>query len=147
MSHASWSERLSVGNLIIDNQHKQLISYLNELHDAMTEGRETAIIANLLGKLHAHGKEHFEREEILWTARKYQGAEAHKNEHRGFLVKVLDFNLQLHSGKAINSLELLVFLREWFMKHLATSDLAAAHATRDMAHATASPARFPWRWF
>jgi hemerythrin len=147
MSHATWSERLSVGNALIDSQHKQLISYLNQLNDAMLEGRETAIIGDLLGKLHGHCKEHFEREELLWISRKYAAAEEHKYEHRDFLVKVLDFNLQLHSGKTINCLEVLVFLRDWFLHHVATSDVAAAHATRDMAHVTASPARFPWRWF
>jgi hemerythrin-like metal-binding protein len=142
MSYVSWNDRLSVGNSTIDEQHKQLIAYLNQLHDAMAQGRETAIIAQLLGQLHAHSREHFEREELLWASKNYNGLDDHKNEHRDFIVKVLELNLQLHSGKPVSSLELLVFLRDWFVQHVATSDVAAARAI----HATA-PARFPWRWF
>jgi len=141
MAYAVWSERLSVGNPTIDGQHKQLITYLNQLHDAMAGGRETAIIAELLGKLHGYAKEHFEREELLWASKSYAGIDGHINDHRDFLVKVLDLNLQLHSGKPINSLEVLVFLRDWFLHHVATADVAAAQAVN------AAPSRFPWRWF
>jgi len=130
MGLANWIDRLSVGNPLIDNQHKQLISYLNQLHDAMAEGKEKALIEDLLGKLLAYAKEHFEREEILWASRKYAAQEAHKKEHQEFLVKILDFNRQLRNGKAINSVEMLVFLRDWFVEHVATSDIAAARAPR-----------------
>jgi hemerythrin len=139
MAFVSWIDRLSVGNLLIDNQHKQLISYLNQLHDAMARGREKAVIDDLLGKLLAYTKEHFEREELLWASRKYAALEEHKRQHQEFLIKVLDFNRQLRSGKAINSLEVLVFLRDWFIEHVVKSDLAAAKATQIGATKRQSP--------
>ena len=76
---------------------------------------------------------------------KYERLEEHKHQHREFLVKILDLNLQLHSGKAINGPEVLVnVLRDWFVHHIAHSDVAAAQATRG---AGGVPTRFPWFWF
>ncbi|HTY54304.1 MAG TPA: bacteriohemerythrin [Candidatus Binataceae bacterium] len=142
MQYANWTDRLSVGNATIDHQHKELISYLNQLHDAMLHGKEGSMIADLLGRLHDHTKDHFDREELLWASRKYAALEQHKHEHREFLVKILDLNLQLHSGKPINCLEVLVMLRDWFVHHIAHSDVVAAQATRSTA-----ANRLPWTWF
>ncbi|MDZ7764928.1 MAG: hypothetical protein U5K00_10925 [Melioribacteraceae bacterium] len=39
MAYIDWSEDLSVGNLSIDFEHKRLVQIINELYDAMTNGK------------------------------------------------------------------------------------------------------------
>ena len=63
MSFIKWSEDYSVGIEKIDMQHKKLVSYINELHDAMKDGQSNSVIGDILNKLVKYTKEHFSTEE------------------------------------------------------------------------------------
>ena len=47
-----WTEKLSVGVVSLDNEHKKLVEILNGLHDEMLRGNAgAAVMGTLLGKL------------------------------------------------------------------------------------------------
>ena len=83
-----WEQSMSTGIDSVDNQHKQLISWLNELLGAMKEGKGRAGIQSLLDELAGYAATHFSHEEDCMV--KYhcpaaiQNIEAHKQFVRVF---------------------------------------------------------------
>jgi len=130
MPFVSWDDKLSVGHPVIDGDHKKLVSYVNELHDAMAQGKARDHLGDILNKLLAYTKEHFVREELLWASRKYAGLQEHKKQHQELLKKVLDFSQEFRSGKALITVQVMTFLRDWLINHIAKSDVTAAKATQ-----------------
>ena len=65
MALVTWTDNLSVGVELIDNQHTVLFNTINELHDAMMKGQGRAKVGELLGMLLAYTRNHFSAEEAL----------------------------------------------------------------------------------
>ena len=51
MALFGWRDEYSVNIKEIDDQHKQLVAMINELHEAMLEKRAKEILGSLLNKL------------------------------------------------------------------------------------------------
>jgi hemerythrin len=51
MAYIDWTEKLSVGIDIIDEQHKVLFKIINDLHDAMKAGQSKLVIKEVLERL------------------------------------------------------------------------------------------------
>jgi len=64
MSHWKWEPSFSVGIDAIDNQHKQIIQYINELNVAFSYNK-MYIIEEVLESLTNYTKSHFTFEEKL----------------------------------------------------------------------------------
>ena len=77
MPTIQWDSTMSTGIEVIDNQHKQLISWLNDLLVAISEGRSRAEIQPVLAKLGGYAVTHFGFEEDCMT--KYQCPVATQN--------------------------------------------------------------------
>ena len=76
----------------IDAQHKTLIINLNELFDAMKEGKANTMLRFLLNKLVAYTQMHFSTEEKYMKQWNYSEYANHKAEHVTFVInKVADF--------------------------------------------------------
>lgn len=45
MTYITWNNELSVGNAFIDKDHHKLIDFINELHDAMAQGKGKDVLA------------------------------------------------------------------------------------------------------
>ncbi len=117
-----WDEELSVGIRSIDDQHKKLISMINELHDAMLKGRGKELVEKILDGLVHYTVEHFDTEERLFETYGYPDSSEHKSQHRLFVDKVKDFERGLHEGKFALSVEIFSFLSAWLKEHIKGSD-------------------------
>jgi len=118
-----WDESMNVGYDQINEQHKKLISLINELHSAMLEGKSKDVMSGILGELKDYTVYHFKTEEDLFDKFDYSETNDHKTEHQAFVLKVGDFISEFESGKVGVSLELMNFLKNWLIQHIKGSDM------------------------
>ncbi len=122
MAILNWTEQLSVNVVDIDNQHKKLIDLINNLHEAMKQGKGKDIIGNVLNELIDYTVYHFGKEEKYQIQYNYPNYIAHKAEHDKFVKKALDLKKDYESGRMVISMEVLSFLQDWVRDHIQKTD-------------------------
>ncbi len=122
MSLLNWSNELSVKINGIDDQHKRLVDLINELYDAMKEGKGKEKLGAVLREMINYTKYHFSAEEKLMLQRNYPEFPQHKAEHDAFTQKVTEFNNQFEAGAMFLSNEVLFFLKDWLVNHIKVTD-------------------------
>jgi hemerythrin len=117
-----WSQAYSVGVGNFDGQHRGLVSLINEFHSAMVSGQSSEILEYVLDRLIKYAREHFSAEEHVLEAHAYPGLEVHRYEHRKFLDSMRKFQQDCRAGKAVPTVDVMFFLRDWFKKHTTGTD-------------------------
>jgi hemerythrin len=123
MALMAWTQKLSVGVARIDKEHQGLIDLLNHLHDEMLKGKAKDVLAPVLDKLIQYTNSHFVNEETLFRIHNYGNATAHKAEHDSFRNKAADLQKATKAGTAGISTEVMVFLKDWLVKHIQGTDM------------------------
>lgn len=122
MAFINWTDELSVGVTMFDNDHKELISIANRLHDSITVGSQQAALAPILNELVNYTIFHFGHEEGMMLQYAYPDYDKHKIEHDALIDKVQDYSKQVSAGKTSISLSLIGFLKDWLVNHIMVSD-------------------------
>lgn len=122
MALIEWDSSLSVNVSIIDNEHKKLISVMNELNDAMSEGKSKDVLGKILSDLAGYTVSHFKTEERYFSKYGYPEEAGHKDEHDQFVQKVSDLKSKFDGGRVFLSIEIMNFLRDWLKNHIQGSD-------------------------
>ena len=122
MGLIEWSDSLSVGIPSIDEQHRELVAILNELHEAMMERRGRDVLGGLFARLIDYTKYHFSHEEELLERAQYAEFTAHRTQHVMLAEKVKQLQAQFEAGKITLGVEVMEFLRDWLRNHIAVSD-------------------------
>ncbi len=117
-----WSDDLETGITEIDNQHRRLVSMVNEFYRAFKKGVDRSYIGKLLQELIEYTDYHFKTEEYYFDKFGYPEAEVHKQIHRKLVEQVLEFKKKFDEGKADISYELLNFLKDWLLNHIGKTD-------------------------
>ena len=117
-----WSSDLSVGLNSIDEQHKILISLINELHSAMKARRSRSELLNIIDELKNYTVTHFGFEEELFAKYGYPDTPAHIEQHRKFVDQVVDFEAGVRSGKLTVTMDVMKFLKDWLTHHIKGTD-------------------------
>ena len=90
MALMTWTDKLSVGVGVIDDDHKKLVGMVNELYDAMQAGHGKEKLGRILDDLVKYTKFHFAREEKFFAETGYPAAGPHKQQHEALTRQVLD---------------------------------------------------------
>lgn len=122
MAFINWDDSYSVGVVLIDNQHKRLIQIINELHDAMGAGKGKEILGKVLFELVQYVNTHFKTEEEYMVKYNYNEYESHRYEHEKLTDEVKRFHEDFKDGKAVLTIEIMNFLRNWLMDHILVKD-------------------------
>lgn len=128
MNLFEWSSKYSVEIESLDNDHKGLFGIINQLYEAMSQGKASDILTGLVDQLVKYTRIHFTREEMLFKSTDFQYYTEHKAQHEAFIRKVNEFRENLARGDKGFSVKMLGFLRDWLIKHIMGSD------TRYIAH-------------
>lgn len=127
-----WTEKLSVGNAMIDSHHKELILAFNDLSDAIEKGNAAMEIKKLLTFLKFYAEWHFGHEESC--AAKHQCAIAGQNQqaHAQFLTIFSDLQVQYRESGASEAIarQAHTQLAEWLVGHILKIDTQIAHCLR-----------------
>jgi hemerythrin len=122
MALFQWRDEFSMKVPSIDAQHRKLVEMLNSLHDGMLSGTTKEKLAPLLNGLIEYTATHFAHEEEYFATYQYPDAQKHTQEHQKLVKQVLDFKEKFDSGRASINMELMVFLKDWLLKHILGSD-------------------------
>jgi len=119
----TWTDKLSVGVGVLDEDHKKLVGMLNELFDAMRAGQGRDSLGRILNGLVQYTKFHFAREEKYFAQTGYPAAVPHKQEHDALTRQVLDVQQKYTAGaSATLSLDVMQFLKNWLANHIMGHD-------------------------
>jgi methyl-accepting chemotaxis protein/hemerythrin len=118
----SWTDELSVGVRLIDEQHKVLLGLINELNAAMRARKSDAVMADIVARLKEYTVKHFGQEEEFFDRYGYPDTRQHKEIHAKLVQQVLDFEAALKSGKAKVTMDFMRFLKDWLVGHIMGTD-------------------------
>ncbi|MFI5109507.1 MAG: bacteriohemerythrin [Terriglobales bacterium] len=122
MSLITWDQTYSVRVKRIDEQHQQLFALINELHEAMREGKRQTIVQDTLRRLAVYTVTHFRAEEELLRKSNFPGLAEHHAEHQKYVARVHQFEEDLKAGHNTTSVAVLQFLRDWLAEHILRTD-------------------------
>ncbi|OHD60499.1 MAG: hemerythrin [Spirochaetes bacterium GWF1_49_6] len=122
MGYLQWSASLDIKIADIDTQHMKLVDIINSLYDAMREGKGKTVLETILDEMADYSVVHFTYEEKILSDNGYPELGRHKFQHDDFVNKVKQFKREFASGKMLVSIEVLNFLRDWLISHIADSD-------------------------
>ncbi|MDK9708525.1 MAG: bacteriohemerythrin [Desulforhopalus sp.] len=117
-----WDSSLQLGIGQIDDQHKQLVAMINDLHRAMKRRQTLEIMGGILERLVNYTVYHFGNEEKLFQKHGYPEYEQHKKIHETLVGKVIEFKSKIDRGDSTISMELMDFLKDWLVNHIKGTD-------------------------
>jgi hemerythrin len=119
----TWTEKLSVGVAVLDEDHKRLVAMVNDLYDAMQAGHAKDSLGRILDELVKYTQVHFAREEKFFEQTAYPASGPHKQEHDTLTRQVLDVQQKYMAGAAATlSIDVLRFLKNWLINHIQVND-------------------------
>ena len=86
---SGWSDDLATGIPLIDTQHKNIITRINEFLDAVSQGRGKKEIEKAIKILDEFANTHFETENKYMLQYKYPDYKLHKAQHEKY-INVID---------------------------------------------------------
>ncbi|MBN2562680.1 MAG: hemerythrin family protein [Phycisphaerae bacterium] len=127
-----WNDTYNINVAEVDQQHQRLFDLINELHEAMTESRvqpeatttvhELTTMTDVLEELMDYTSYHFSTEEGHMTTRAYPEYGVHKSAHGQFIERVQALQRDFDSGRALHSMEIAEFIRDWWQRHILVVD-------------------------
>lgn len=123
MAFIDWHDKYSVKVTSMDEQHKNLVKIINELHEYQKQGRSKEVMEKTLMSLVEYTKTHFQAEEKIMQNANYPKLAEHKKSHQKLLNSVSEYVTKFQSGESITAIQLLNFLQNWLLKHIANEDM------------------------
>jgi len=130
MAFMEWQDSLSVKIPEFDDAHKKLIEIINNLHNAMKQGKGKEIVAPLIKELKKYTQEHFQQEEGFLKKYEYADLLVHQDAHKKFVGQISGLEKDFETGKLTVAIDLLNFLNDWLVKHIKEVD---GKYSRDLA--------------
>jgi hemerythrin len=120
MAYIEWNDSLDTGIDVIDNQHKRIVGYINQLEDTR-EHHSMEEVGEVLDELVDYTLSHFTFEESLMEEAGYPFIKAHKRVHELFIRRVSDYMQRFKMGEDITE-ELHNTLKAWLINHIRNDD-------------------------
>lgn len=122
MAYWKWEPAFSVGIAVIDNQHKRIIEYINELNTvSMYNNHDKEKVRIVLLELIDYTESHFSFEESLMQEAGYSMVTAHKQVHIAFIERIIFFKERYQNGEDIAK-QLMIELQIWLVNHIQHDD-------------------------
>jgi hemerythrin len=120
----TWSSSYSVGIKLIDDQHKGLLDFINDLfnHSTGNEKDELEYFREVIQTVVSYIKNHLSTEEKLLSAADFPDYAAHKRVHDLFTLEVIKSVKDFESGKRLVLEKFAYYLKDWLLTHIAVMD-------------------------
>ncbi len=132
MQKVEWNSKFSVNNDTLDYEHQELLTIYSDMVDVVDNGGNNLIMINLLSNLEDYALTHFKTEEAYMASISYPRLAEHKDLHRKYSKRVLDFTLVYLNQNSNNPSEVLKFLRNWWTHHILEEDSKYALHVKEM---------------
>ena len=125
MPFIQWSPSFSVGNAMLDADHRKLIDILNQIYDAWTEHSTSLELERLFDELMDYTDHHFSREESKLSSRDYEDLDKHHAAHERLRELVHAFRSRHLAGQRADVLteDMAKFLKSWLLDHILEEDM------------------------
>ncbi|MBI3795259.1 MAG: hemerythrin family protein [Nitrospinae bacterium] len=125
MSKLEWDDIYSVGVAGLDEEHKVLFDYINDLRDSLLGKKGKDTVKKVLDGLIAYTNDHFFHEEIMLYKSGYPDYERHKVEHERLIAEIRGLYVRFHADDAESKLisaEIIAIITEWLQEHIVKID-------------------------
>ncbi|HEX5338474.1 MAG TPA: hemerythrin domain-containing protein [Gallionella sp.] len=120
-----WTEQLSIGNAMLDDEHRAMIGIVNEIGGAF-KSRDASNLRRTLERLEDYAAMHFAHEEMIARAVKFP-FELHQSEHLYLQQELQYIKDQLTGMDGLWSdgaaKHFTNFLGRWVIDHIAGKDM------------------------
>lgn len=123
-----WTQDLNTGIEVIDDQHKMIVDYINQL-ELVVKQRDRAAVGGVLVDLTDYTLSHFAFEESLQEDAGYMFAKPHKSVHEVFARRIARYQ-ERHNGGDNVAEELHAMLVNWLIDHIKRDDMAYVSAVK-----------------
>jgi len=119
-----WTQNLSVGISMIDDQHKMWFEKAEALFDAGKNNKAKEYVGELLDFLEDYTKKHFTDEEVYMQKIHYPGYAEQKQAHTTFIAQLSKLRSDYNSsgGNLLVILNANQMVLEWLTKHISNMD-------------------------
>lgn len=118
-----WRDQLSVGNDLIDADHRYLIEIVNRAEASMKANNRVELVA-ILEELGHYGQTHFEREELVAKAVGYPSVDQLHDSHIKLIDSLRKVKAELgDSWTEEGQVQFTTFLRDWLIQHVIKEDI------------------------
>ncbi|MGB0684032.1 MAG: bacteriohemerythrin [Magnetovibrionaceae bacterium] len=127
-----WTPEMSVGCDVLDDDHKLLISCLNDFVEACENDEGVFVIDPIFRVLMHYTEFHFEREEQIIEACGFPELEHHRQVHTDMTEKVHEAREQfmMTPSKMLED-DVKTFLLSWLQEHILEEDMGYREYMRD----------------
>jgi hemerythrin len=116
----AWTSDLNTGIEPIDQQHRQMVDYINQLEVAI-EQKDTAEVGKVLDAVADYCLSHFAFEERLQKEIGYKFAKSHKAVHDLFVKRLVKYREKHRAGEDVAK-QLHEMLSTWLLLHIKRED-------------------------
>lgn len=121
----NWKPSYSVGNPMMDAQHKKLLALCVRAAECLEEDSEETNerFHAILLELETYAREHFHAEESLLRESGYPQLTEHMEEHARYLQQLRNL-LTAAKGTAVDKVSLCLCLTDWWSCHILEVDMS-----------------------
>ncbi|MCX7149285.1 MAG: bacteriohemerythrin [Rhodocyclales bacterium] len=117
-----WTSDLNTGIDVIDDQHKRIVDYINQLENAVSQ-KDSRSVGLVLDALADYCLAHFGFEESLQEKAGYALAKPHKVIHETFAKRLARYREKHNAGEDVAQ-QLHDMLKTWLLHHIKRDDMA-----------------------
>ncbi|MCB2201829.1 bacteriohemerythrin [bacterium] len=128
MAFIEWQDEYNTYLPRIDQQHQALVTMINELQQALQEGRDHEEIGRVINGLVDYTIGHFREEEEIMARLAPSFLDNHCKFHQAFTEWISDQLVKWGLGEPVDTSHLLEYLRWWLLDHIVCEDGAWAKA-------------------
>ena len=124
MPFMEWNDEYATGIEAIDNDHKTLFTFVNDLHDKVAQDAGHELIGETFDGLVNYVNVHFVREEDIMDRAGYEDLSEHAESHRRLSARVFALKDAFdQSPDDFDTGALLEFLKGWLTGHILYTDM------------------------
>lgn len=122
--YLTWDCSLNIGIDSIDNQHKELFNYLDQLLTSIEEGKSNDEVIKTLNFLEEYVVKHFNEEEEIQNKTNYPLLDIQRIQHEDFKRDLKEFRrvFEIHGPSTVLALNIQKNLVNWLTNHIMNLD-------------------------
>lgn len=124
-----WGPEYNTGIDVIDDQHKRILDFINEIDDN-PDAQDRIRIRQILNNIIDYTQSHFTFEESLQEEAGYKYRVPHKRVHDLFIKRIEGYRDLFEAGHSIEN-ELYVVLSKWLVNHIQHDDADYVGAVKE----------------
>ena len=120
----TWEEKYATGIELIDVQHRELVSLINELFRACRMGNEVTgfVFKEAMSRMVEYVRFHFSAEQKLMERINYPERHDHQKRHESLIRDILAAAKDYNEGKKMVAHQFVRTLKDWVLGHIAVHD-------------------------